>query len=469
MVDQPYTTPEEDPFNVRPLLPPPRRRRSSMLDKWIQEQQRSSTGSSCNTEDLTSDGNLRLNPYLAYPDLPQPANPSPNPCASTVSLNSYEVVDDDEIAQFREESDEIQQNPMPATPTSSRRSHFLGSPSSTLRHLHLSIRPSTPTRQSPSSMASSRSASRMSFLGFGTPSARNVPHQHNRSSSLSTLNTSTAVTSIPDLSPSTKWRPSVLGIFSSPTPSQVSVSSPSETLYAPSRPSMSSSNTATTSTSLTTATAVATEDNCPPPSQSKPQVPKTFVSSLRLRRRSHANLLNVASSENPENNVSRTNSQRARSSRAPLAPKGGTLLAGNLPLDDPLEDDEDDDDDGSCQPQKSVASKAGPPRPEVAFTASNKGGTLPRVTFASLSSRSQKKKKLVISGISSNDIRKFEGAKRWCESFGEVTQIVRMPNGDLHVHFKSAEVADTVCRLRAKVYIAGVGSVNLSWYTGNKR
>lgn len=67
-----------------------------------------------------------------------------------------------------------------------------------------------------------------------------------------------------------------------------------------------------------------------------------------------------------------------------------------------------------------------------------------------------------------------------------------MPNGDLHVHFKKAEVADTVCfqyspilaihilteliinwaqvcRLRAKVYIAGVGSVYLSWYTGKKR
>lgn len=30
------------------------------------------------------------------------------------------------------------------------------------------------------------------------------------------------------------------------------------------------------------------------------------------------------------------------------------------------------------------------------------------------------------------------------QSFGEVTQIVRVPNGDLHVHFRKAEVADTV-------------------------
>ena len=30
------------------------------------------------------------------------------------------------------------------------------------------------------------------------------------------------------------------------------------------------------------------------------------------------------------------------------------------------------------------------------------------------------------------------------QSFGSVNQILRMPNGDLHVHFQSGEVADTV-------------------------
>jgi len=39
----------------------------------------------------------------------------------------------------------------------------------------------------------------------------------------------------------------------------------------------------------------------------------------------------------------------------------------------------------------------------------------------------------------------------------------------LHVDFRRADVADTVCRVRAKVFIAGVGSVQLSWYTGDKR
>ncbi|KAG7098945.1 hypothetical protein E1B28_000835 [Marasmius oreades] len=445
MDDLPYTTPEEDPFSPQPLRP--RRRRSSMLDKWIQEQQRSSVASSSgHTQDLPNDGNLRLNPYLAYPDLSQHPNPVPGPCQSAATLDSYDVVDEEDLAQAREESAEIQQNGTPSTPLSTKRSTFLGSPSSTLRHLHISLRPSTPNRQSPS---------RIPFLGFGTPTGRNhMPKQHNRSSSLSTLNTSTAATSIPDLSPPTRWRPSVLGFFSSPTTSQVSVLQ-SDTLCAPSRPSMSSSNTATTTNSHSTV--VASEEHNPPSTHYKPQASKTLVSSIRLRRRSHGNLKNTSS-----DNFGTSSPQKASSLRVPFATKGGSLVTGNLPTNDLLEDDEDEDDE-ECY----ATTRPGLTRPQIAFAASTK--TIPRVSFASLSSRNQKKKKLVVSGIATNDVRKFEGAKRWCESFGEVSQIVRMPNGDLHVHFRSAEVADTVCRLRAKVYIAGVGSVNLSWYTGNKR
>ena len=44
------------------------------------------------------------------------------------------------------------------------------------------------------------------------------------------------------------------------------------------------------------------------------------------------------------------------------------------------------------------------------------GGTLSRAAFSPLSSRNQKKKKkLVISGVGVNEVRKFEGVKRWCE------------------------------------------------------
>jgi hypothetical protein len=65
--------------------------------------------------------------------------------------------------------------------------------------------------------------------------------------------------------------------------------------------------------------------------------------------------------------------------------------------------------------------------------------------LSSLSSpREKRKKKLVVSGIDVNDGRRLEAMKNWCESFGEVTQIIRMPNGDLHIHFRKAEVAETV-------------------------
>ncbi|KAJ7109994.1 hypothetical protein C8R44DRAFT_269599 [Mycena epipterygia] len=83
-------------------------------------------------------------------------------------------------------------------------------------------------------------------------------------------------------------------------------------------------------------------------------------------------------------------------------------------------------------------------RPEIAYSSESKGRTLPRVSFSSLGTRGKRKKKLVISGIAAGDTRKFEAAKRWCESFGEVSQITRMPNDDLHVHYRNADVADTV-------------------------
>jgi len=105
--------------------------------------------------------------------------------------------------------------------------------------------------------------------------------------------------------------------------------------------------------------------------------------------------------------------------------------------------------------------------PFVAY-ASDGSQDVSRILLNTLSNsiRQRKKKKLVIRGVRSNERRKLEAARRWCERFGEVNQIVRMPNEDLHVDFKSAEVAETVCRLRAKVFISGVGSVYLSWYVG---
>ncbi|TDL28260.1 hypothetical protein BD410DRAFT_835477 [Rickenella mellea] len=79
-----------------------------------------------------------------------------------------------------------------------------------------------------------------------------------------------------------------------------------------------------------------------------------------------------------------------------------------------------------------------------------------------------RRKKLVVSGVPPDDADALDGVRKWCETFGEIRHITKIPNGDLHVDFKKSEVADSVCRLRARVFISGVGSVSLSWYTGKK-
>ena len=43
-----------------------------------------------------------------------------------------------------------------------------------------------------------------------------------------------------------------------------------------------------------------------------------------------------------------------------------------------------------------------------------------------------------------------------------------MPNGDLWVNFREEEVADTVCRVQATVFIREVGRVYLSWFSDRK-
>jgi len=90
------------------------------------------------------------------------------------------------------------------------------------------------------------------------------------------------------------------------------------------------------------------------------------------------------------------------------------------------------------------------------------------VSAAIASPRHKRKRKLIISGIPPGDEKRYEAVKKWCESFGEVNSISREFNGNLYVDFRKAEVADTVCRLQARVYIKGVGSVCLSYFTGKK-
>lgn len=128
-------------------------------------------------------------------------------------------------------------------------------------------------------------------------------------------------------------------------------------------------------------------------------------------------------------------------------------------------DDDDDDEDGVPTQKPSPI----PQSPCIVYPAGSKGA-ISLLSIASLgsSSRDRRKKKLVVSGIAHGDSQRTTSLRHWCETFGEVTRIVRMPNADLHVHFRKAEVAETVCRVRARVTIPSVGSVQLSWYRGDK-
>jgi len=244
----------------------------------------------------------------------------------------------------------------------------------------------------------------MSFLGSrfasGSGKTSTPSKQHARSSSLSTLDTATSPVT-PQTPSTTKWRPSVLGYFSS---SQISMD-PSEALYAPPRPSMSSTHTGTS-----TATFIASPSfTTPSVNEKETPVTPTKIFGLKSRRHSHGNLLQTArvstilEGSDSGSCRAKTEAAKANSVRLPFAPKP-TLRMINR---DACHDDDDDD------PVPVQTSKS---RPEVAFSSSGKSGTMPRVALSALSTRNQKKKKkLVISGVASNDTRKFEGVKRWCE------------------------------------------------------
>ncbi|KAF7339284.1 hypothetical protein MSAN_02141900 [Mycena sanguinolenta] len=423
MDDPPYTAAEDDPFHIQPLLLQPRRRRSSMLNKWIKDQQQVPTepGVVDDEPSLPISG-TRSNPYLAYPELGSPAFHE-----SVASVNSYDMVEDDDLPLETE---------IPVTPltTPSRRSGLL-TPSS-FRGFHIPFRSSSPA------------GSPGGFLGNSTAYAKHRTPLPARTT-LSTLNILGENNSF-SASPATKskWRPN--------------------TLHTRSRPSISSNHTY-----ATTLTATDSDTPITPPRSLAPE-------SVRTRSRSSGSVLKLADNASSFSVWSGPSyldelgefprlppgSNRATSTmscdgyigmpprippRVPLGPKPGSRLATSNTNSQTIE----------TRPTKQDN------KPEIAYSSPEaKTRTLPRVSFAVLGPR-KRKKRLVISGITAGDTRKFEAAKRWCEDFGEVSQITRMPNDDLHVHFRNADVADTVCRLRAKVYIRGVGSVQLSWYIAN--
>lgn len=103
MIEQPYTLPEEDPFNITPLLRQPRRRRSSLFNKWILDQQ----AYAATLEEIADEGaDASCSTPSAEPTEDQfdvgRSSLHPNPNASAVTLKSYDFVDDDDIPRDTE-------------------------------------------------------------------------------------------------------------------------------------------------------------------------------------------------------------------------------------------------------------------------------------------------------------------------------------------------------------------------------
>ncbi|EIW87069.1 hypothetical protein CONPUDRAFT_161683 [Coniophora puteana RWD-64-598 SS2] len=439
--------PEDDPFSPQYVPKHTLKRRSSRLSHWLEQLQTQASSPQQGDGEITPKPARRTcGPYLAYPHLSH-RTALPTFDEDSDGTYDYVLIEDADIEDYPaiEHSDEpISHDVLTAsseymTPRSGVRK--LKAPAS-LRNLYLAARPpstsmtSTPPHQSRLSMLS-----RPTRVTSG-PSNDDLSH----------IRSSSAVSSHLEVPSTTskRWRPSVLGHFS---PSQSDSRLPHDPSMNPSRPSISSTNTS----SLTIPTSSTMyEEN--PPSQT-PQKSITLLGSLRRRHSEKPSKADRNSSASPSLWLGSSSPQQepdGPQSPSRLVRKASTI---RLPFTSKAK-----------PPQTGYAGtifeEIGSPQPRTVY-AGRSGG---RISLSSIGPPSRtKKKKLVVSGIGMKDTRRLEAVQRWCQSFGEVDEIVRMPNGDLHVNFHRAEVADTVCRVRAKVFIPGVGSVHLSWYTGNKR
>ncbi|KAH9898263.1 hypothetical protein C8Q73DRAFT_744305 [Cubamyces lactineus] len=409
-------------------------RSSSRTYRWVEDQQHIGAATNSASAATTAPAppttaSAACHPYLAYPQLSAASLVKGN--KDTIrTVESYVFVDDD-VAQPTERvprgrdarvAEPASRTDTPSTPRKSlRASQGIFHSGSPLRSLHLTFtsrRPSAPASSAP--RAHSPGASSTSTF------RRNPTASHSRGSSLSTANAiyqRSACTESPELSASppktTAWkfkRPSVAGHFS-PAPEEEAEGIP------PPRPSTSSSVTHSGSSTVYTRT-----------SSDAPR--KMHFGSIR----SHSSTTIFSSS-----------------------PSLWSLPTDASHINDPPESQKVIARDRVLSASEGSSSATWKPSP--AGVVPNIGGVTSMLTSPRARGR---KRKLIISGIPPDDARRFDGVKKWCESFGELNSITRVHNGDLHVDFRKAEVADTVCRLNARVYIAGVGSVCLSWFTGKR-
>ncbi|KIL00988.1 hypothetical protein PAXRUDRAFT_820995 [Paxillus rubicundulus Ve08.2h10] len=451
--------PDDEPFP--PVHRPTRtlRRRSSRVSRWLLELQSQSTPSSpsdvLDLSDVLPVG-TQCNPYLAYPHMSMAAVRRSLDDAD--SMHDYVVVDDDLVQECPQEGPlHAQESRDPSAPADTANTIRLINAPQSLRHSHLSTpSPTIATTRTPSRLSIFQRSSR----GNST-SAANSPSRHARTASTQTSLFPHALSSLEDShTHSSRWRPSVLGHFSSPSVPGARLA-PGDSLTDRSRPSMSSTNTCSSFTTPTTTTMY--EDGDSPAPSSTPSKSSSIFGSLRARSHTDGTSFqsffksDSASASSPALRplpASALHLPERRPTPSSLARKASMI---RLPFATKSRSNQ------SWALNQILVEEPDDSHPRVLFTGKHNG---PRM---SLSSRQAKKKKLVISGIPLGDTRRLEAVQRWCQSFGEVDQITRMPNGDLHVNFQKAEVADTVCRVRAKVQIAGVGSVHLSWITGKQR
>lgn len=402
MHDTPYTTADEDPFHVTPRFQSPRRRRSSLLDKWIRDQQ---ILPSVPPETAAS----AVESYLDVNEF------SPSSRDDDPSVHSYDLVQDQDIPHSTDIvntfSDLVPQPHPPLqdydTMTPSRASRLLHRATS-FRNFNLHFRsnssaqPASSVNDSPRS--SSRPSSRLSFLTKNplqainsTSSGDTSQTHHNRSSSLSTVQglgtCASPRTSIATIS--SRWRPSVLGHFSTPSMSS-HVSTPTaktEPPYTPPRPSVSSADTFLTGAS----------DNDIGHFFSKLSLVETF------RSRGDPSKSHIASSSSiwsqSQTSVPSPCDSPRSISQSPCSsqrPRNSFRPAFDEELDEVEEESE----------QPSLPAPEPSTRPQIAYSSARHRS---RMHFPSLAKRHKKKRRLVVSGIKPNDVRKFDSLKRWCE------------------------------------------------------
>ncbi|KAJ3488203.1 hypothetical protein NLI96_g3035 [Meripilus lineatus] len=413
---------------MRRLSAKSRRRSSSRIHRWVYDQQsiRSShdhdSGPSSPDSTHTPPLSSGCHPYLAYPHLSVPTvSVSVERPDDVFAPRGVSLIPGPDSQHDKRDSQRTIRTAAPSAPSTPRKtgssqpSGIFNTPTS-LRKINLSF---SHTRSPSSTTTTTQSQTPPRPSLFRRPATATDPVT-NRNSALSSSFFSakpTRAVSVGAVPPPTTWKPrrTVLGHFLTATEGQTDDSSP---------PRPSTSSTLTHSSSATYAGNSADAAGTPP----------------KLKPESHNNHLQL-----PANYRS-------------------TPSLWSLPTDaSHMYDPPDSTKTIARDPEKDTV---GTLRSIKAHSAGVPG--LGAVAQILGSPKRKKKRKLIISGIPLHDEKRYEGVRKWCEGFGEVNTITRNSNGDLHVDFRRAEVAETVCRLHARVFIGGVGSVGLSWFTGKR-